>query len=493
MAAGLGLGKCTYLLRNGLIADGTGTEAFRGDVYIRGERIAAVRSALDAPRGETAEVVLDVSGKVIAPGFVDTHTHDDGFLLRSPDMLPKISQGATTVVVGNCGMSLAPFTKGTDPLPPLTLLGEKGEFRYDTFSDFVRAVEGARPNTNVAALVGHTTLRLNQMDDVYRPASQEEILRMQEQLVEGLESGAVGFSTGLAYPEAFKAEREEVDALLKNVKKYGGVYATHQRDQSDGVIESTQESLDTVRKAGVPLIVSHFACVDPPNWGKMADMLAMVDKAAESGTVVVDRYPYTAGSTLLYSHQALVEGVKVMISWSEPHPDRQGQYLHDIARDWGCSLSEACDRLQPANAIYFSTCEEDVQRVLKHPLAMIGSDGLPLDKHPHPRLWGTFPRVLGHYTRELKLFSVVDIVRRMTSLPAKVFGLHERGSLREGYFADVVVFDPETIQDRATYQQPIQTCVGIDLVMVNGCIAYRDGHLTGNRAGRFLKRKSQPE
>ncbi len=493
--AGTG-GKCTYLLKNGLIVDGSGREAFRGDVLICGEKIAAVcGSALhrtEISRLQSAEqIVLDVGGKVVAPGFIDAHTHDDSFLLSSPDMLPKISQGVTTVVAGNCGVSLAPFTKNGDPPPPLTLLGGREDFRYASFADYVQAIKAAQPNTNVAALVGHTTLRLNQMDDVYRPATEDEVIRMQDQLVEGLENGAIGFSTGLGYPEAFCSRTEEVEALAETVHIYRGLYTTHVRNLADEVVKATEEALETANKAGVPLVLSHHLCANPPNWGKTVDTLALVDKASDSQIIAVDRYPYAAGSTLLYPDQALVEGIKVMITWSESHPDRQGQYLHDIAKSWGCSLLEACDRLQPASAIYFNVSEEDVQRVLKHPLAMIGSDGLPLDKHPHPRLWGTFPRVLGHYTRDLKLFSVVEAVSKMTSLPAKIFGLQQRGLLKEGYYADVVVFDPEGIRDEATFERPRQQSVGINLVMVNGCVAFQDGRLTGNRAGRFLERQSQ--
>jgi N-acyl-D-aspartate/D-glutamate deacylase len=477
----------TYLLKNGLIVDGSGGEAFHGDVLVSKDKIAAVGGDLDES-GLEPERVLDVGGKVIAPGFIDTHTHDDSFLLRSPDMLPKISQGVTTVVVGNCGISLSPLTRDVDPPPPLTLLGGKDDFRYTTFAEYVEAVKRVQPNTNVAALIGHSVLRVNQMDDLRRPATQEEIKQMQQQLAEGLANGAIGLSTGLSYPVAVHSSQEEIQSLTEVVKKYGGIYTTHLRNQFDGVIEATKEALKTAQFSHVPLVLSHHQCVGPLNWGKTAVTLQLVDEAIQSEDVALDCYPYIAGSTVL-DPDLIVEDTAVMVTGSESHPDRHGQYLQDIAREWNCSFVEACSRLQPAGAIYFVFSEEDVQRVLKHPHTMIGSDGLPLDKHPHPRLWGTFPRVLGHYTRRLKLFTLAEAVSKMTGLPAKRFGFHKRGLVREGYYADLVVFDPKTVIDKATFEEPKQQSVGIDMVMVNGCVAFQDGHLTDTeRAGRVLQR-----
>ena len=479
--------KFTYLLKNGLIVDGSGGEAFLGDVAVCKDRIAAVGVNL-CDEGLEPERIVDVNGKVIAPGFIDTHTHDDSFVLRSPDMLPKISQGVTTVVVGNCGISLAPLTKDVDPPPPLTLLGGRGDFRYTTFADYFKAVELAKPNTNVAALIGHSVLRLNHMDDLQRPASLEEIHQMQQQLAEGLENGAIGLSTGLSYPTAVHSKREEVQALLEIVKKYGGLHATHMRNYFDKILESTKEALETAQSAKVPLIISHLNCCGPKNWGMSVATLGLIDKAIENQEVTLDCYPYLAGSSVL--NVADTVDIPVMVTQSEPHPDRQGQYLSDIAEEWQCSIEETCERLQPAGAIYFNLSEEDRQRVLKHPHTMIGSDGLPLDKHPHPRLWGTFPRILGHYTRQLKLLTLTEAVSKMTGLPARRFGFLERGLVKEGYYADLVVFDANTVADKATFEDPKQQSMGIDLVMVNGVVAFQDGHLTGNRAGRFLQRRS---
>ena len=264
---------------------------------------------------------------------------------------------------------------------------------------------------------------------------------MQQQLAEGLESGAIGLSTGLSYSLAAHSNREEVQALTEVVKKYGGLYATHMRSYADGIVEATKEALETAQATSVPLILSHHHCSGPWNWGKSVVTLGLVDRAIENQEVALDCYPYPA-----------------------------------------------CKQLQPASAIYFLYSEEDVQRILKHPCTMIGSDGLPLDKHPHPRLWGTFPRVLGHYTHHLKLFTLPEAVSKMTSLPAKRFGFSKRGLVREGYYADLVVFDAGTVMDKATFEEPKQQSTGIDLVMVNGQLAFQDGHLTGRRGGRFLRR-----
>jgi N-acyl-D-amino-acid deacylase len=469
------------LLRGGRIVDGTGQPAFVADLRVRGERIAELGQSL-SPEGAR---VIDASGSVVAPGFIDVHTHDDQALLASPEMLPKLSQGVTTVVVGNCGISMAPLVSPHVP-PPLDLLGSADKYRFPTMRSYVEALAQAQPAVNVAALVGHSTLRVATMADPYGPATAQEQARMIELTQEAMAAGATGMSTGIFYAPSAAADIAEVVKLARVVAKAGGVYATHIRDEHDKVLESLEEAFTSARLAHIPIVISHHKCAGPANWGRTVQTLAYIDAARKRQAIGLDAYPYVAGSTIL--RKDLVDGViQVLITRSEPHPEMIGRWLADIAREWGCSQQEACDRLQPGGACYFQMHEDDVQRVLKYPATMIGSDGLPHDKHPHPRLWGTFPRVLGHYSRELKLFPLEEAVRRMTGLSAAQYHLHDRGLLAPGKFADVVVFDPDTIMDRATFEDPAQPATGITLVMVNGALSYQPAVGVTHRAGRFLR------
>ncbi len=473
------------LLRGGVIIDGTGQSRYRADMRVQDGRISEIGADLP-PRDET---VIDVTDRVVAPGFIDVHTHDDQLVLSSPQMLPKVSQGVTTVIVGNCGISLAPLVHRNVP-PPLNLLGGTDKHVFPTMESYARAVDAAEPAVNVAALVGHSTLRVATMSDPYRAATEIEQSRMVALTRETMAAGAAGLSTGTFYPTGAAADAAEVVMLARVAAEAGAVYVTHLRDESVRVIESLDEAFTSAREAGLPVIVSHHKCAGPANWGRSVETLAYIDAARRRQSIGLDAYPYTAGSTVLRAD--LVDDViDIMVTWSEPHPDMSGRMLADIAREWDCTQREACERLQPGGASYFQMREDDVQRVLRYEATMIGSDGLPHDTHPHPRLWGTFPRVLGHYARELGLFSLEEAVHRMTGLPARKFNLRGRGEIGVGNFADLVVFDPERIIDRATYDDPTVLSEGIDLVAVSGAIAYRDRQSTGIRAGRFLRREGR--
>jgi N-acyl-D-amino-acid deacylase len=473
--------RCDLLIRNCMVIDGTGSAPFSGDVAVRGGRIAALGDLGTM----AANHEMDAAGRVVAPGFIDVHTHDDHALLEG-SMTPKVSQGVTTVVAGNCGVSLAPLVFTGELPAPLRLLGETG-YRFESFGAYLEALEACPAAVNAALLVGHSTLRVATMSDTSHPASPGEIAAMRGLLREALDSGAAGFSTGLFYPAGRAAPMTEVIALLETLAGTGAVYATHMRDEADGVEESLAESFETARRAGVPLIISHHKCMGRPNFGRSSRTLALIDRARREQSVGLDVYPYTAGSTELLT--ALIgQASRVIVTWSRPHPELAGRDLADIAATWGVDEAAAVERLQPAGAIYFMMDETDVQRIMSYPHAMIGSDGLPHDEHPHPRLWGTFPRVLGRYVRELGLLTLEDAVHRMTGLPAAQFGLVDRGVLRPGAFADIVVFDAATVADRATFEAPKNPADGIDLVVVNGEIVYRDGQPTGARPGRVLRR-----
>jgi N-acyl-D-amino-acid deacylase len=475
---------CDTLIRNATVYDGSGAEPEVADVALAGDRIAAIGAGLDCAAARTVEA----NGLALAPGFIDTHTHDDTVLLRSPEMTPKISQGVTTVVTGNCGISVAPVSlRGSEPPEPMNLLGDAGEFRFPTFAAYVAAVAEATPAVNVAALVGHTALRNNHMDALDRTATGEEIAAMRAQLEEALEHGALGLSTGLAYQSANSASTDEVLGLAEPLARAGAIYTTHLRTEGAAILEALQEAFTIGGRAAVPIVVSHLKCAGVDNWGRSAEVLAMLERARAAQTVACDCYPYAASSTTLDLRQ-VDERVKITITWSTPHPEASGKTLAQIAEGWGLPQVDAARRLQPAGAIYHSMSEDDMRRILQHPATMIGSDGLPLDPHPHPRLWGTFPRVLGRYSREEKLFPMSEAVRKMTGLPAGNFRLEKRGLLREGYFADVVLFDPEAIVDAASFDDPMRAAVGIESVWVNGVASYTAKGMTGQRGGRFLPR-----
>jgi N-acyl-D-amino-acid deacylase len=427
---------------------------------------------------------------VAAPGFIDAHTHDDRLMLSNPEMTPKVSQGVTTIIGGNCGVSLAPMPRPIpDPVtPPLNLLDDEGKwFRFRSFKEYLDALKAEPATTNRAMLVGHTTLRVATMDDLEQPANAKQIQAMQELVVEAMQAGAIGVSTGLFYEPAVAAPTEEVIEICKPLKKYNGLYCTHMRDEADGVMDSLEETFRIGREVGVPVVISHHKVIGQKNYGRSDETLEFIRKSMAMQPICLDCYPYTAGSTVLSASRA-VTSARVIVTWSKPLPQYAGQDLDKIAAQMGVSQDEAIERLLPAGAIYFRMDEGDVQKILQFAPTMIGSDGLPHDSSPHPRLWSTFPRVLGHYRRSLGLFSLETAVHKMTGLTAVNFGLADRGVVKEGAFADLTLFDEETVDEVATYENPIALAKGIHTVIVNGDIVWNDGKATGARPGRVLSR-----
>ena len=474
------------VIRNGFVIDGTGAARFRADVAIAGDRIIAVGKADQASRARE----IDATDRIVAPGFIDAHTHDDRALLSMPDMTPKISQGVTSLVAGNCGVSLAPLVLAGVPPPPLDLLGsEAGWFRFERLGEYLEGLERSPSAVNCGFLVGHITLRHRVMDRFDRSATSAEVGEMRRQVGMAMEDGAIGFSTGLDYPSAVKASSEEVSSLVEAVKPHGGLYCSHHRNYFEHLEEAIDEALMIGRQTQVPVTISHHQCTGAANFGKAPGTLAVIEKARRSQAVGLDAYPYNASSKTLDPGRAK-PGVRIMVTWSTPYPDFAGRILDEIASEWGCSAPAAAQRLLPAGAIYFQLDEDDVRAILAYEHTMIGSDGLPHDVHPHPRLWGTFPRVLGHYSRDLGLFGLEEALRRMTSLSARWFGFRDRGIVRPGAFADLVVFDPATVKDRGTFTRPAEPAAGIAVVMVNGQIVWQGGRHTGRRPGRSLRREA---
>ena len=471
------------VVRGGAVIDGTRAPRFDADVGIAGGRIAAVGD-LSARR---ARDEIDARGCIVAPGFIDAHTHDDQALLTQPDMAFKVSQGVTTVVTGNCGISIAPLPAGRARPAPLNLIGTDDGPHQRSFAAYFDALGHAPPAVNVAALAGHTSLRACTMDRFDRAASGDEIAAMRALLAQALDEGAIGLSTGTFYPPAACAPEAEIVAVGEALRGRGAVYATHMRDEADGVMASIEETLRIGLALDVQVVISHHKVTRPHNFGRSGETLARIGEAMRCQCVALDCYPYTAGSTMIHSDPAMLEG-KVLIASSGPHPECAGRGLGDIAAEWGVPREVAAQRLQPGTAIYFMMDEPDVRAILAFDATMIGSDGIPVGERPHPRLWGTFPRVLGHYSREVGLFPLETAVWKMTGLTARNFGLAGRGTLAPGQAADLVVFDPATVRDLASYEQPVRAAAGIAAVVVNGSPTWRNGRHLGARAGEVIRR-----
>jgi N-acyl-D-amino-acid deacylase len=473
--------KLDLVIRNATVIDGTRAPRFGADIAVDAGRISGIGKIREKGRSE-----IDAAGRIAAPGFIDAHTHDDRLMLSAPDMAPKVSQGVTTVVAGNCGISLAPAPGGMRPpvAVPMDLLDDEGKwFRFPTFGEYIAALKAQPAATNCALLVGHSMLRIQVMDDVGRAATASEIKRMRAMVDEAMDAGAIGVSTGLYYEPACAAPTEEVIEICKPLAAKNGIYCTHMRNESERVLESLEESFRVGREAGVPVVISHHKVAGKANHGRSAETLPAIEKAMRAQRVGLDCYPYHASSTIL-SASRVAHATRVLVTWSKPHPEAAGMDLEEIRKRLKLSVED----LLPAGAIYFSMDEKDVQRILAFEKTMIGSDGLPHDAAPHPRLWGTFPRVLGHYSRSLGLFPLETAVHKMTGLTAATFGLARRGVLKAGYAADITLFDEQAVAETASFENPIQAAKGIDTVIVNGEIVWHDGRPTGARPGQVLSR-----
>ena len=476
------LEKADTIIRNAQLIDGTGTPAQAGDLAILDNRIAAIGPTLNV----TANNEVDAHGQTLAPGFIDAHTHDDRIVLTDPTMACKVSQGVTTVVTGNCGVSIAPVAIDARPPGPLNLICPDPTDFFETFAEYFAVLDTSPPSVNVVAQAGHASLRVGVMDRYDRAATGYEIDKMKSLLRQALRDGAAGLSTGLYYPPANAAPTEEIEALALVVKEEGGFHSTHMRDEADGVVDSLNETFRIGRTADIPVIISHHKCVGLANHGRSAETLKIIDAARKKQPIGLDVYPYVASSTILMKDKVKIAS-QTIVTWSDKVEGLEGRDIEEVANEMGLSIDDTIDAISPAGAIYFMMDEQDVRAVMSYPATMIGSDGLPHDRHPHPRLWGTFPRVLGHYSRDEKLFPLETAVHKMTGLTAKTFGLKDRGLLGEGAYADLVLFDPDEVIDKATFERPQTAAAGISGVIVNGRSVWMNGKPTGVRPGKALR------
>ncbi len=518
------------------VVDGTGAAGARADVGIRDDAIAAVG---DLSR-ETAGSTLRAAGRVVAPGFIDMHSHSDWRLWENRRAESKIRQGVTTEVVGNCGFSPAPVsTEFLDDLRGFALYVPKGmDFAWRSVGDYLRAFDREGTALNVAQLVGHGTLRVAAMGFARRAPDEKELGQMRRLLGDAMEDGAWGLSTGLIYAPGSYATTEEIVELARVAGRRRGFYASHIRGEGATLLEAVREAIRIGREGELAVQVSHVKAAGRPNWGKVADALALIDAArAEGLDVMGDVYPYTASSTTVrtllpdwaleggiepmlkrladpaarerirreleapVTGQSLLDRVgweNVMISFCARRKDAEGKRLSEIGAARGMSPLDAAleliaDEAGKAYMILFQLDEKDLRRVLAHPAVMIGSDGSSLAPYgalaagkPHPRSYGTFPRVLGEYAREQRVLGLAEAIHKMTGLPARRLGLRDRGVVRAGAKADLVVFDPKRVADQATYEEPHRYPVGIEHVLVNGRLVIKDGEHTGSLPGKLL-------
>ncbi len=515
------------LIQNARIADGSGNPMYHADVAVKDGKIVRLGVGLGQ-----AKTVIDGTGRVLAPGFIDVHSHHDMELEKNFACTNSVEQGITTFIGGMCGESPAPICdEQLEACLRVTGGGRSPESmaaRHDwgDYLDFVDRPTGA----NVGFLVGHGNLRACVVGYADRKLTARERQQMEELLRRCMKAGAMGLSFGLIYPPGSYADTEEMIGLAKIVAEFGGVVTSHMRSESSKLIEATDEMLRVARASGCRLVISHHkATGGPMNWNKTAATISMMERAiAEGVDVFCDQYPYTASATGLSTNipdamhvlgvDKLVELMSTregrdqlrpkvvgdqtswerfrytMIGNSKSHPEYSGRMLNDIARELGvdpyelqCDLQRD-DRLG-TGGIFHTMSEEDVHRVMQWPRAMVGTDGLyvPGNDGGHPRAFGTFPRVLGRYVRERKVITLENAIRKMTSLPAMVYNLPTKGLIRAGMDADLVLFDPETIADCGTYAHPVQKNKGLDYVIVGGRIAVRDGVFTGELGGSQLR------
>jgi N-acyl-D-amino-acid deacylase len=476
------------IIRGGTVIDGTKGPRYDADVAVKDGRIAAIGDLA----GYTAKQTIDAKGRIVAPGFIDAHTHDDMAVISQSDMSFKISQGVTTVVGGNCGISAAPLRRDMELPMPLALVEAPAESRFTSFAAYLDALRAKPSSVNVAAMVGHSTLRAVTMPDLTRAANKDEIAKMREMVEEAMQAGAIGLSTGTFYPPAAAATTEEIIEVSRPLTARKALYVTHMRDEGDKVMDSLEETFRIGRELGVPVVVSHHKLQNTQNFGRSAVTLPFIKESMKHQCISLDCYPYDAGSTMIRTDRGMLDG-RVLIASSEPHPEMSGRDLDDIAAEWGVAKDEAARRLQPGSAIYFMMDEHDVQRIMAFDETMIGSDGIPVGDKPHPRLWGTFPRVLGHYSRDVGLFPLETAVWKMTGLTARNFGLEGRGTLKLGAHADIVIFDAATVRDAANYETPTLPAEGIEAVIVNGAVTWRNGAHSGARSGQVITRSNTQE
>ena len=516
------------LIKNGLVINGSGGEGEIVDLAIRGEKIAEIGNLT----GSTARRTCDATGRVVSPGFIDIHGHSDFKLLLDRKAESKVRQGVTTEVGGNCGLSGAPLSGEMKR----RLWESYREYDlcldWSTFEEYLKRL-GEGLGINFVPLVGQNNIRASVMGQENRPADAKEIEKMTNLIVSTLEEGAFGLSTGLIYPPGCFAAEDELIELCEVVGREGGLYSTHIRGEGKHLLEAIEEAIIIARRAGVKLQISHLKAAGESNWSKLKKAIQMISDARGEGLeITADRYPYTASSTDLDSilplwvqkggrreelerlrdpelrkkisgelektYPSLKKWHRIMLSTVSGQKQLEGKRMDEIITQRRQSPSQVLfdlllEEKTEVAAIFFSMSEDNLREVLTQPFSMVGSDSSlylnhPREGRPHPRALGTFPRFLRKFVREDKILKLGAAIAKMTCLPAQKLGLRRRGQIREGYYADLTIFNPSTITDRATYEDPFSYAVGIDYTIVNAEIVFEKGKCTGKLPGKVLRR-----
>jgi len=517
------------IIKGGRIVDGSGNPWYPGDIAITNGTIYAVGKV-----EKEARETLDASGLVVSPGFIDAHSHGDLVLISEPEARIKIMQGITTEIVGQDGLGEAPLTDDTVDMWRRYLSGLNGNpdlgWEWRSFGDYLKRLEAARPSVNVASLVGHGNIRLAIMGMEDRKPTNRELSKMKRLLDKSLSEGGIGFSTGLIYPPCVYADAKELTELCKVAAAHRGVFVVHMRNEGDRLLDSIDEVVSVGCDSGVSVHISHFKSNGRPNWGRSPQALDRVEEARRNGVdVTFDQYPYIAGSTFLGSllppwahaggldnlltrlrdgetrkkltsilnHEgdegSLNEWDRILITNVRTSRNKrfEGRYISEIAKEIEKKPAETVldivlEEENSATMATFTMDENDVRTIMRSPFGMVCTDGIVLGK-PHPRAYGSFPRVVGRYVRE-GVLRLEEAIRKMTSFTAQTHDLMDRGVLRPGLVADITVFDPEKIEDTATFENPIQYPQGIEYVVVNGEVTVERGKHTGCRAGKVLRK-----
>lgn len=525
------------MIRNAKIIDGTGNPWFYGDIGIRDGKISYIGIL---PENASCNDVIDAKRQVLSPGFIDCHTHSDFVLLRDPGMVSKLKQGVTTQMIGPCGISAAPISPDKvnllDSYTGFAKAGVNPEYNWETFGEYLDVIDTLPLGTNVGAYVGHGTVKINVMGFESRMPTEKELAEMKKQVGDAMKDGAFGMSSGLIYPPGVYSEPEEIEEIAKALKEYNGVYLSHIRNESHDLLKSVAETIHVAEAANIPVQVHHHKAMGIKNWGLVKDSVKLIEEARRRGLdVTIDQYPYTASSTTLraclppWVHeggiQKIVErlndksvrariideientdnwenfyknsdgAIGVLVSYTPLTPQFEGKTLDEIGHMTGKKPLEAlCDIIAANkgndNACYHMLGENDVKYVMKCPYTMIGSDSIPVAPGAkcHPRTNGTFPRVLGKYVREEKTLTLEEAISKMSGYPANRFNIKGKGLIKTGYDADLIIFNPDTVSDGATYDDPFKEPEGISHVFVNGQLVIKDGELTGKVSGRVLRR-----
>ncbi|MGI9147521.1 MAG: N-acyl-D-amino-acid deacylase family protein [Chloroflexota bacterium] len=523
------------VLAGGLVVDGTGTPGYRADVGLEDGRIVAVGNLSSSE----AATRIEASGRVVCPGFIDMHSHSDLTLLIQPTGDSKLQQGVTTEVNGNCGFSPAPLTDASAETV-VQLHGFFGSYVRELGWDwrrpdeYIARLEANGLSYNVVLLVGHATVRICAMGMDQRPPTAAELEHMRDLVRSAMRVGYFGMSSGLVTPPSVYADTDELAELASIVAESGGLYATHMRGEGHSLLRATAEALEIGERSGARVQISHHKATFRPYWGRIRQAIQLSEWAAQRGQAVgFDVYPYTAGSANLtqimpdWAHEGgldrLLERLRqpatrervrrdvlaqgrewdqTFVAWVPAETDQtlQGESIADIAEQRGLDPIDALfavldESSGGASMVHFAMDEQDVRFVMRHPLSMVGSDGLGLaptgvlgEGQPHPRCYGTYPRILGQYVRDERVLRLEDAVRKASFLPAETLGLPTKGRIQPGADADLVVFNPATIKETATYRRPHQFPAGIEYVLVGGQIAVDHGTITSARAGKVLRR-----